>query len=75
MEFAADDAVVINSFSKYYSMTGWRLGWLVVPLHLVDRINALHQNYYISAPTLSQVAAIAAFSPEAQEELASHISR
>lgn len=62
-----DDAVVINSFSKYYCMTGWRIGWVVVPERLVRPIERLAQNLYISPPYLSQVAALAAF--EATEEL------
>jgi aspartate/methionine/tyrosine aminotransferase len=61
------DAVVINSFSKYYCMTGWRVGWLVVPERLVRPMERLAQNLYISAPYLSQVAALAAF--DAREEL------
>ncbi len=64
-----DDAVVINSFSKYFCMTGWRIGWMVVPERLVRPIERLAQNLYISAPYLSQVAALAAF--EATEELES----
>jgi aspartate/methionine/tyrosine aminotransferase len=55
------DAVVINSFSKYFSMTGWRIGWLVVPERLVRPIERLAQNLYISPPTVAQVAAIGAF--------------
>ncbi|MBJ6127998.1 pyridoxal phosphate-dependent aminotransferase [Microvirga splendida] len=62
-----DDAVVINSFSKYYCMTGWRIGWIVVPERLVRPIERLAQNLYISPPYLSQVAALAAF--DAMEEL------
>jgi aspartate/methionine/tyrosine aminotransferase len=54
-------AVVINSFSKYFCMTGWRIGWMVVPEHLVRPIERLQQNLAISVPTLSQVAAEAAF--------------
>ena len=54
------DAIVINSFSKYYCMTGWRIGWMVVPDDLLRRTQILQQNLFISAPTLSQVAAIAA---------------
>ncbi|WP_407529070.1 pyridoxal phosphate-dependent aminotransferase [Methylobacterium oryzisoli] len=61
------DAVIINSFSKYYCMTGWRIGWMVVPERLVRPIERLAQNLYISAPYLSQVAALAAF--DAAEEL------
>jgi len=55
------DAVVINSFSKYYSMTGWRLGWMVVPEELTRSIECLAQNLFISPPSLSQHAGIAAF--------------
>jgi aspartate/methionine/tyrosine aminotransferase len=62
-----DDAVVINSFSKYYCMTGWRVGWVIVPERLVRPIERLAQNLYISPPYLSQVAALAAFN--ATEEL------
>ncbi len=62
-----DDAIVINSFSKYYSMTGWRVGWMVVPERLVRAIERLAQNLYISPPAPAQVAALAAF--EAGEEL------
>lgn len=54
-------AIVINSFSKYFSMTGWRIGWMVVPQALVRPIERLAQNLYICAPALSQHAAIAAF--------------
>ncbi|ACL60870.1 aminotransferase class I/II-fold pyridoxal phosphate-dependent enzyme [Methylobacterium nodulans] len=61
------DAVIINSFSKYYCMTGWRIGWMVVPEELVRPIERLAQNLYISAPYLSQVAALAAF--DATQEL------
>jgi aspartate/methionine/tyrosine aminotransferase len=62
-----DDAVVINSFSKYYCMTGWRVGWIVVPERIVRPLERLAQNLYISPPYLSQVAALAAF--DAVEEL------
>jgi aspartate/methionine/tyrosine aminotransferase len=61
------EAVVINSFSKYYSMTGWRIGWLVVPPRLVRPIERLAQNLYISPPTVAQVAALGAF--DASDEL------
>jgi len=56
-----DDAIVINSFSKYFSMTGWRVGWMVVPDRLVRVIERLAQNLYIAAPAASQVAALGAF--------------
>ncbi|MEQ1710384.1 MAG: aminotransferase class I/II-fold pyridoxal phosphate-dependent enzyme, partial [Hyphomicrobium sp.] len=57
----SDDVVVINSFSKYFSMTGWRVGWMVVPEPLVRPIEKLAQNLYIAPPTASQVAALGAF--------------
>ena len=60
------DAVVINSFSKYHCMTGWRVGWMVVPEALVRPIERLAQNLYISAPYLSQVGALAAFDATAE---------
>jgi aspartate/methionine/tyrosine aminotransferase len=63
----SDDVVVINSFSKYYCMTGWRIGWMIVPESLARSVECLAQNLFISAPQLSQVAALAAF--EATEEL------
>lgn len=66
------DAVVINSFSKYFSMTGWRLGWMVVPEDLVRPLECLAQNFFISAPTLSQVAGEAAF--DCREELDSYVT-
>ena len=58
-----DGAIVINSFSKYFGMTGWRLGWAVVPEALVPTMERLAQNYYICASTLSQQAALACFTP------------
>ncbi|MDH3226556.1 MAG: aminotransferase class I/II-fold pyridoxal phosphate-dependent enzyme [Thermoleophilia bacterium] len=68
-----NDAVVINSFSKYYSMTGWRLGWIVAPDPLIGPIERLAQNLTISPPTLSQLVAIRAF--ECAKELDSHVRR
>ncbi len=56
-----DSVIIINSFSKYFSMTGWRVGWMVVPPDLTRTIECLAQNFFISAPTLSQIAAVAAF--------------
>ena len=67
------DAVVVNSFSKYFSMTGWRLGWMVVPPDLTRPVECLAQNLFISPPTLSQIAAIAAF--DCEGELKGHVSR
>ena len=63
-----DDVISINSFSKYFSMTGWRLGWLVVPEALVPAIEKLAQNLYICASTLAQRAALACFEPESIAE-------
>ncbi len=63
----SEDAIVINSFSKYYSMTGWRIGWMVVPERLIRVFERIAQNLYISPPTISQVGALAAF--DAVEEL------
>ena len=63
----SDDVIVINSFSKYQAMTGWRVGWLVVPPGLVRTVERLQQNFFISAPAVAQVAALAAF--DAGEEL------
>lgn len=57
----SDEVVVINSFSKYYCMTGWRVGWMVLPNRAVRAVERIAQNLYISAPELSQVAAISAF--------------
>jgi aspartate/methionine/tyrosine aminotransferase len=55
------NAIVINSFSKYFCMTGWRIGWMVVPRSLLRAVERLQQNFAISVPTLSQIAAQAAF--------------
>ncbi|MCX2919000.1 pyridoxal phosphate-dependent aminotransferase [Stenotrophomonas rhizophila] len=59
-----DDAFVLNSFSKYYGMTGWRLGWLVAPPQAVKELEKLAQNLYISASSIAQHAALACFEPE-----------
>ena len=63
-ENAGDDVFVINSFSKYFQMTGWRLGWLVVPPAYVREVETLAQNLFISASTPAQHAALAAFDPD-----------
>jgi aspartate/methionine/tyrosine aminotransferase len=60
---------VINSFSKYFGMTGWRLGWIVAPEWAVEGLDRLAQNLYLAAPTLAQHAALRAFSPENLEIL------
>ena len=54
-------SIIVNSFSKYFCMTGWRIGWMVVPPALVRAVERLQQNLAISVPTLSQIAAEAAF--------------
>ncbi|BBP85511.1 aminotransferase [Pseudomonas sp. Pc102] len=59
-----DDAFVLNSFSKYFGMTGWRLGWLVAPPDAVPELEKLAQNLYISAPSMAQHAALACFEPD-----------
>jgi aspartate/methionine/tyrosine aminotransferase len=64
----SEAAIVVNSFSKYYCMTGWRIGWLVLPEELVRPIERLHQSLAISVPYLSQVAAEAAFDAGAELE-------
>jgi aspartate/methionine/tyrosine aminotransferase len=69
----SDSGIVINSFSKYFSMTGWRLGWMVVPPDMLRAIECLAQNLFISAPALSQLAAIAAF--DCKDELDGHVRR
>ena len=60
----SDEIIVINSFSKYFGMTGWRLGWLVVPPAMVRNVEKLAQNLYIAPSTPAQRAALAAFAPE-----------
>jgi len=63
-----EDVIVTNSFSKYFHMTGWRLGWLVVPEQFAPVFEKLSQNLYICPSTLAQHAALACFTPEAREE-------
>lgn len=67
-----DQAIVINSFSKYFSMTGWRLGWMVLPPQLLRAVESLTQNFYISAPGISQVAGVAALG--AYDELEQNVA-
>jgi aspartate/methionine/tyrosine aminotransferase len=62
------NAVVVNSFSKYYAMTGWRLGWLLVPAELRRAVDCLTGNFTICPPVLSQFAAVSAFTPESAAE-------
>ncbi|MHB1205954.1 MAG: pyridoxal phosphate-dependent aminotransferase [Rhodospirillaceae bacterium] len=66
-------AIVINSFSKYFSMTGWRLGWLVVPPDFIRALECLAQNMFISAPTISQHAGLAVF--DCIDELEANVAR
>ncbi|KPQ20350.1 aminotransferase class I/II-fold pyridoxal phosphate-dependent enzyme [Halomonas sp. HL-93] len=65
----SNDAFVVNSFSKYFGMTGWRLGWLVAPEHAVEPLTRLAQNVFLAASTPSQHAALAAFTPECRDIL------
>lgn len=67
------NAVVANSFSKYFAMTGWRLGWLLVPESLQRAVDRLTGNFTICPPVLSQVAAVAAFTPESVAESEGHL--
>jgi aspartate/methionine/tyrosine aminotransferase len=67
------DSIVVNSFSKYFSMTGWRIGWLLVPDELLDAVDRLAGNFTICPPALSQHAAGAAF--EAYDELDANVAR
>ena len=68
------DAVVVNSFSKYFAMTGWRLGWLLVPQPLQRAVDCLTGNFTICPPALSQVAAVAAFTEESIVESDGHLA-
>ncbi len=67
------DAIILNGFSKYYSMTGWRLGWMVVPESKIRQVECLAQNLYIAPPSVSQHAAMAAF--DATQELERNLAR
>ena len=69
----SDDVVVINSFSKYFCMTGWRVGWMVLPQTLVRPIDRLQGNLAISVPAISQIAAEAAFDGGAEAEAVKHV--
>ena len=66
-------AIIINSLSKYFSMTGWRIGWMILPDDLLGPVEKLAQNLFISAPTPNQLAAVSAFDCEA--ELDRHVAR
>jgi aspartate/methionine/tyrosine aminotransferase len=68
----SDSCVIVNSFSKYFCMTGWRIGWMVVPEPLVRPLDRLQGNLAVSVPTLSQIAAEAAFEGRAEMEVVKH---
>ncbi|MCL5778730.1 aminotransferase class I/II-fold pyridoxal phosphate-dependent enzyme [Limibaculum sp. FT325] len=68
------EVVVINSFSKYHAMTGWRVGWMVVPEGLLRTVQNLAQNLFICPPHLGQIAALGALSPEGEAEVAGHLA-
>ena len=65
----SDHCFVINSFSKYFCMTGWRLGWLVAPLQTIHSLDKVAQNIFLSAPTVAQYAALAAFDEDVIQQL------
>jgi aspartate/methionine/tyrosine aminotransferase len=69
------EAVVVNSFSKYFSMTGWRLGWLLLPARLLRAADRLAGNFTICPPALAQAAALGAFAPESYAEADAHVQR
>ncbi|MFP3942297.1 MAG: pyridoxal phosphate-dependent aminotransferase [Alphaproteobacteria bacterium] len=69
------DAVVVNGFSKFYCMTGWRIGWMVLPEQLVRTVERLAQNLSVAPPTPSQYGALAAFEPEAVEICRERVAR
>jgi aspartate/methionine/tyrosine aminotransferase len=71
----SSSAIIINSFSKFYSMSGWRLGWMVLPTSMIDPINRLQQNMFINAPTISQTAALQCWHPETLQELRGHVEK
>jgi len=70
----SEDVFVVNSFSKYFGMTGWRLGWMVVPENYVDAIDRVAQNIFLAPPTVSQYAALAAFEAKTEEMLQSRVA-
>ncbi|GAA0506479.1 aminotransferase [Saccharopolyspora subtropica] len=69
------ESIVVNSFSKFWSMTGWRLGWMLVPPRLRRAVDALTGNFTLCPPALSQHAAVAAFTPDAYAEVSGHVER
>lgn len=75
LQYSSKNSLVINSFSKYYSMSGWRLGWMILPDRLINPVLKLKQNYYINAPTISQVAALRCWDEETLEILESQVKK
>lgn len=71
----SDQAVAVGSLSKYFSMTGWRLGWLILPDYLVEPLENLEANLALCPPAISQYAALEAFTPESIAELQTHVDR
>ena len=71
----SENAIVVGTLSKYFSMTGWRVGWLIVPDELVEVIENLQASHSLCAPSISQLAGRAAFGPEASAELDGHLER
>ena len=69
------EAILVNSFSKYFSMTGWRLGWLVVPPRLLRAVDCLAGNFTVCPPALPQLAALGAFTPDSYAEADAHVIR
>ncbi|GGM47046.1 aminotransferase [Longimycelium tulufanense] len=69
------EAIVVNSFSKYFAMTGWRLGWMLVPGRLLRAVDSLTGNFTLCPPTLAQHAGVAAFTPESCAEADAHVAR
>ncbi|OZF55889.1 pyridoxal phosphate-dependent aminotransferase [Rhodococcus sp. 14-2470-1a] len=74
-ETSRTSSVVIGSVSKYFSMTGWRLGWMLLPSHLHRAVERLASNMTVCPPAISQVAAVAAFTEESRAELDGHVRR
>ncbi len=74
-EFDRERTIVVGSFSKFWSMTGWRIGWLLVPTALQRAVELLQGNLAICPPTLSQWASVAAFDPASRDECAAHVER
>lgn len=70
----SDDVFVVNSFSKYFGMTGWRLGWMVVPEKFIDAVDRVAQNIFLAPSTVSQYAALAAFESQSEDILQQRVA-